>query len=91
MNQLKGGENMGLGKALARLGLKAGSNQITKTQVKGASSKAYKQTGKQMAQARKEGRWVNGSALHKQNKRKKIGKAYHAGRTRSNFIDDLFS
>lgn len=76
-------------KAFGKLCAKCASRQVTKIQVSNAGDKAYKETGKQMKAARKQGKFINGSKAYHANKRKIINKAYRNGRDRENFINDI--
>lgn len=80
---------MSLIKAISKLCAKGASRQLTKIQVSNAGNKAYKETGRQMQAARKQGRFINGSKTYHANKRKIISKAYRNARDRENFINDI--
>ena len=82
---------MGLIKAIGRLTAQGVNTGYTNGRVNGASAKAYKQTGREIEAAKKQGRWVNGSAAHKRNKSQNIRTAKRNGRTRSQFINDIFN
>jgi hypothetical protein len=80
---------MGLFKAVTRLTAQSANKSYTNSQVNGASAKAYKQTGREIQAAKKEGRWINGSSAHRRNKSANVRTAKENGKTRSKFIDDL--
>ncbi len=80
---------MSFWKALGKLCAKKVSRQITKTQISNAGNSAYKETGRQMEAARKEGKYFDGSKVYRDNKRKIIRKAYQNGRDREKFINDI--
>ena len=80
---------MGLFKALGKLCAKQVSRSYTDSQVNNASSKAYKQTGKEIQTARKRGEFIDASASYKRNKRNNIRLAYQRDKDREVFINDL--
>lgn len=81
---------MGLFKAFGRVGAKLVSRVIEKREINSASSKAYEQTGKEIARAKKKGQFINGSYRFKSNKYKNIQNARRKGNDRETFINDLF-
>lgn len=84
------GVHMGIIKAIGRLGAKTVSRSVEKKAVAGASSKAYKQTGKEIAFAKKQGRYIDGSYRFKSNKSNNVRLARQKSSDREKFIDDLF-
>lgn len=80
---------MGIIKAISRISAKAISRSIENKEVANASSKAYKQTGADIKKAKKQGKYVNGSAKYKNYKNSNIQSARRKGSDREKFIDDL--
>lgn len=80
---------MGIFKAIGKLGAKTVSRKITKIQAVNAPSRAYKQTGKELAKARKRGEWIDGSSRYRQNRDTAVQNAYRSGNDRDTFINDL--
>lgn len=80
---------MSIVKAIGKLIAKSASRQITKIQLFNAADKAYKKTGKQMQHAHKHGKFINGSKVYHENKRRIINNAYRNDRDRENFINDI--
>lgn len=80
---------MGIIKAVSRISAKAISRSIEKKEVANASSKAYKQTGKDIKKAKMQGKYVNGATKYKNYKNSNIQTARRKGSDREKFIDDL--
>lgn len=80
---------MGIIKAISRISAKAISRSIENKEVANASLKAYKQTGKDIEKAKKQGKYINGSKKYKNYKKSNIQNARRKGSDREKFIDDL--
>ncbi len=76
-------------KAVAKACARKISDLVTTSQIDNSKQKAYAKTGKEIADARKRGQYINGSAAYHKNLRQIRAKAYRSGQDRKAFINDL--
>lgn len=76
-------------KAIAKACARKISDSVTNSQIANSKQKAYAKTGKEIEDARKRGKYINGSAAYQKNLRQIRSKAYKNGQDRRSFINDL--
>lgn len=76
-------------KAVAKACAKKVSDLVTDNQIANSKQKAYAKTGKDIEDARKRGKYIDGSTAYRNNLRQIRAKAYRNGRDRRAFISDL--
>lgn len=80
---------MGVKKAFAKHILRKTNESHTEKQMKNAPNKAYKMTGKEIDEAKKNGEFINGKRRYKDNKKKIQNDILKKSKDRDRFIDDL--
>ncbi len=75
--------------AMFKFAARKANDKLTSQNHKHAQSKAYKETGKQMRKANREGKYINGSRVYKVNFNQAKRRALKNGRAREQFINDL--
>lgn len=76
-------------KAVAKACARKISDSITDSQIANSKQKAYAKTGKEIEDARRRGKYINGSKAYQNNLRQIRAKAYRNGQDRKAFINDL--
>ncbi len=76
-------------KAIAKACARQVSHMVTDYQIANSKSKAFAKTGREMDDAHKHGKYINGAVAYRNNLRQIRAKAYRSGRDRISFIDDL--
>ncbi len=80
---------MSLFKAIRNYALRSANNAVHHNAEKQAQKEAYSQTGKVLANAKRHGRRVNGSAIYHKKYNAAMKKADEKYGLRNKFIDDL--
>lgn len=80
---------MGLIKAFSKAVARTVNNANTNRKLDKLQTKTFKETGKQLADARSRGKFVNGSVLYKQNLAKNKRKIEQQHSNREKFINEL--
>lgn len=76
-------------KAIAKACARKISDAVTDNQLANSRQKAYAKTGQEMKDARKHGRYINGSAAYQRNLNQIRAEARRSGQNRKAFINDL--
>lgn len=80
---------MSLKSAVFKFFARGANDKVTAHDVKTSQERAYKKTGKQIKQAKKEGRYIDGKKAYKTNYKRYQSTAIRRGRARAQFINDL--
>lgn len=80
---------MGLFKAVSKLVARSTNDAIRNRQMKSLQEKTYEQTGKELRQAKKQGRFVNGAKLYQKNLATNKEKIEQQHNRHDKFIGDL--
>lgn len=76
-------------KAVAKACARKISDSVTDCQIANSKQKAYAKTGKEIEDARRRGKYINGSKAYQDNLRQIRNKAIRNGQDRREFINDL--
>lgn len=80
---------MGIFKAGSKFIARKVNDSVTNRQRDTVQEKTYRQTGKQLQQASKQGRHVNGRALYEKNLKRNTRAIEQNSKNREKFINDL--
>ena len=80
---------MSLKSAILKFFARSANDKVTAHDVKTSQERAYKKTGKQIKQAKKEGRYIDGKKAYRVNYKSYKSAAIKRGRARAQFINDL--
>ncbi len=75
--------------AIFKFFARGANDKLTAHDVKASQGRAYKKTGKQIKQAKKEGHYIDGKKAYKANYKSYKSSAIKKGRARAQFINDL--
>lgn len=76
-------------KAVAKACARKISDAVMDSQIANSKQKAYAEVGKKIEDARKHGRYINGSVAYQESLRQIRAKARRNGQNRKAFINDL--